>query len=75
MNIERLSAPWCDHRFMWNKTGGGLKLYRYIFKDTGEHVDETSCPKCANDMVVLKHVLEGVFIDDERLEAYGVRRI
>lgn len=68
-------CPWCDHRFMWNKTGGGLKLHEYICIDTGEYADKTVCPKCANEMVVLEHVLNGVFKDDKRLKVYGIRGI
>ncbi len=73
---REVKCPWCDHVFMWNKNGReGLVVHEYKLKETGEYVETAKCPKCAMEMIVLPHILEGIDIDDERIETIGVRGI
>ena len=64
-------CPWCDHRFMWNRTGNEFPLHRIRLKETGESLDDTECPKCGSEVVVLDHVMEGLDVDDARIEVAG----
>ena len=69
-------CPWCDRLFMWNKNGREwLIIHHYRLKETGKYVEEAKCPKCAEKMIVLDKVFEGIDIDDERIERIGVRGI
>ena len=66
-----VQCPCCDHIFMWNKTGGGLKLSGYKLRTTGETLEEAKCPKCGLEVLVLDHILEGIDVDDDRVEKTG----
>lgn len=73
---REVKCPWCDHVFMWNTDGReGLIIHRYRLKETGEFVELAKCPMCLEEMVVLEHILEGVDVDDNRIEKIGVRGI
>ncbi len=73
---REVKCPWCDHVFMWNENGGeGLILHEYRFKETGKLAEKAKCPKCSMNMIVMEHVLEGIDIQDDRIEAIGVRGI
>ncbi len=66
---REVKCPWCNHIFMWNKNGHeGLILHEYRLKETKEFVEEATCPKCGEKMLVLEHILEGIDVDDERVE-------
>ena len=73
---REVKCPWCDHIFMWNENGReGLIIHMYRLKETKEYVEEAKCPKCEEVMIVLPHVIEGLDINDERIETIGVRGI
>ena len=64
-----VKCPWCDHAFMWNKTGWESSLLpKNRLKDTKEYVSDTKCPKCGERLLVLPGVLVGAFMDDARVE-------
>ena len=73
---REVKCPWCDHVFMWNENSGeGLILHEYRFKETGILTEKAKCPNCSMDMIVLEHVLEGIDVQDDRIEAIGIRGI
>ncbi len=47
----------------------------YRLKETKEYVGDAKCPKCEKKMLVLPHVLEGIDVNDERIETIGIRGI
>jgi len=73
---REVKCPWCDHVFMWCKNAfEGLIIHEYRLKETKELVGKAKCPNCSMEMVVLDHLLEGVDVKDDRVEAVGVRGI
>ena len=36
---------------------------------------EVKCPNCSEEMIVLDHILEGIDLNDDRIEIIGVRGI
>ena len=69
---REVKCPWCDHIFMWQKNSGeGLIIHEYRLKETKELVEKAKCPKCSMDMVVLDHILEGIDVQDDRIEPSG----
>ena len=67
---REVKCPWCDHTFMWNRDGReGIIIPEYRLKENGEYVEKVRCPKCNMDMIVLEHILEGIDIQDERVES------
>lgn len=73
---REVKCPWCEHIFMWNKDGReGLIKHEYMLKETGKFVEQAKCPKCAMDMIVLEHILEGIDKKDDRIEKIGIRGI
>lgn len=73
---REVKCPLCGQVFMWNKRSGDrLVIHEYRFKETGKLLEKTKCPKCSMDMVVLEHILEGIGINDDRIEIIGVRGI
>lgn len=66
---REVKCPWCGHVFMWNRDGReGLIIHEYRLKKTREFVEKAKCPKCDMDMVVLDHILEGIDIQDDKIE-------
>ncbi len=73
---REVKCPQCEHIFMWsNTTRESYVVYEYRIKETGAYVEKAKCPKCAADMLVLEHVLEGIDLKDDRIETIGVRGI
>lgn len=73
---REVKCPWCDHIFMWNENGReGLIIHEYRLKESGKYIEKTKCPKCAEEMLVLDHILEGIELNDERVEVIGARGI
>jgi len=72
---REVKCPWCGHVFMWNKNGFDITIHEYRLKETGEVVKRTTCPKCSMEMIVMEHILEGIDIKDDRIEAFGIRGI
>ena len=73
---REVKCPWCDHVFMWRKNGReGVILYMYRLKSTGEYLEMATCPKCEMNMLVMDCVLEGIDVDDDRIEAEVIRGI
>lgn len=70
--FRNVKCPWCDHVFMWNKTGDSWPLYR--LKESKKYVGSAKCPKCGSKIVVLDHILEGIDTDDDRIEPSGITR-
>ena len=66
----------CGHIFIWNKGEFELPIiYEYRLKITKEMLWKAKCPCCGQEMVVREHVLEGISIGDDSVEAIGVRGI
>lgn len=38
-------------------------------------MEKAKCPKCSSDMIVLKHILEGIDTKDDKIERLGIRGI
>lgn len=75
-SYREVKCPWCSHVFMWNKDGReGLIIYEYKLKETGALVEKAKCPNCSEEMIVLDHILEGIDLNDDRIEIIGVRGI
>ena len=73
---REVKCPWCEHIFMWNKNGRENHiLCLYKLKETGQYIEEAKCPKCNKKILVLDDVLEGIDIDDNRIEHIGIRGI
>ena len=69
-----VKCPWCEHVFMWNKSHGEwLVFHLYRLKESGKYVPKAKCPKCGMEMLVLEHVLEGIYPNDDRVEPGGLR--
>lgn len=67
--FREVKCPLCDHIFMWSEAfREGLLLPPYRLKETKEFVEEAKCPKCGMKMAILEHILEGIDVDDDRLE-------
>lgn len=70
--FREVKCPYCEHVFMWGNLSEGLvRRHEYKSKETGELLEQTRCPKCDIEMVILEHVLEGVDSDDERIVHSG----
>lgn len=69
---REVKCPWCGHIFMWKKyEREGCCIVEYIFKPTGEYVEETKCPKCSEHMFVVDDIFIGLDKNDNRIALDG----
>lgn len=68
-------CPFCDHKFMYNQNGREIIFYEYMDRQTGKYYIDTTCPKCAEKMIVVENELKGYFTDDNRFERSCIRGI
>ena len=75
LRYRQVQCPLCDHIFLWQRasyTGPGCDIYRRTGRN--EELESTYCPKCGFEMVVAEDLLEGIDIQDEKLERISAIR-
>lgn len=72
---RQVKCPLCDHIFMWReKSYTGLSCDIFKQKGIDEELESTCCPKCNFEMVVINDLLEGIDIQDDKIERFPAIR-
>ena len=61
----------CGHIFIWQKNGIAYPS-EYRLESTSELLGIAICPKCGTDMLVIRHVLEGISKDSKGIVESGI---
>ncbi len=69
-------CPFCQHKFMWDKQGNFIvETVEYRLKENGKITKKAKCPKCEKEMLVLEGETDGIYLNDPRIEKFGIRGI